>query len=73
MYFISDSAWSLYCFFIGLTKGGDWLGLPDESYSREIFDKLCSRSKASYGTDFGIFRVYDIPRLLALVGISSDA
>ncbi len=59
MFIGSESSWLLYCFLKGMNEGGDWLNLPDLNKPREMLEKLEERSKKSYGSTFGGFRVYE--------------
>jgi hypothetical protein len=72
MYLGGNSSWLLYCYFNGLDRGGDWLGLPPLPEAREIFSELQKQSVAAYGSRFGGFRVYEssLAKLLEWVGIT---
>jgi hypothetical protein len=72
MYLGNRSAWLLYCYFLGLDRGGDWLRLPALPESREVIDRIESESSRHYGSRFGAYRVYeqDPAELLSWVGIA---
>ena len=58
MYCGSLSGWGLYCCLVGMTKGGDWLSLPEFSPAKELLKKLTQKSEQTYGTQFAAFRVH---------------
>ncbi|HWA77496.1 MAG TPA: hypothetical protein VG937_34405 [Polyangiaceae bacterium] len=64
MYLGGVSGWRLYCFLLGITRGGDWLALPPLRRLSEIVDHLARQSREVYGSEFAAYRVYDAPGLL---------
>lgn len=73
MYCGGDSGWHLSWYLAGMTKGGDWLGLPEFPAAGEIADAIHAASKKSHGSRFGGFRVHSgrgsAQALLAWAGI----
>ena len=54
----ASSGWDLYCFLSGLTRGGDWLGLPTVPIHSAVFHQISERSTTAYGSSFAAFRFY---------------
>jgi hypothetical protein len=74
MYFGQNSGWALRCYLAGMDQGGDWLGLRTHSGIRAIIDGIEAQSQETYGSKFGIYRVYeDSPStILAFVGVEPE-
>lgn len=71
MYCGSNGGWSLYCFLMGMRNGGNWLGLPPCARLEEIIGGIERKSKLSYGSVHGAFRVYEQdPKNLIEMGCS---
>lgn len=69
MYLGDDSGWRLGWYLAGMTKGGDWLNLPEFPAADDIVAAIHTASKKSYGSLFGGFRVCSARALLAWAGI----
>jgi hypothetical protein len=68
--FIGDnSGWKLYCFLQGMSRGGDWLDLPDMPRLRDVVSAIAERSVRAYGSSFAAFRIYNAPELLKWAGL----
>lgn len=68
MFLGGETGWHLAWYLAGLTRGGDWLGLPEFARANEISDAIHKKSEQFYGTKFAGFRVPSpggVQRLLA--------
>ena len=73
--FLGDSTGeALHHYLIGMTRGGDWLGLAEVPRARQIVDNIEGRSQAAYGSPFAGYRVYGeegVQELLSWAGIEA--
>ncbi len=70
------SGWHLSWYLEGMTKGGDWLGLPPFPQAERIAGTILRKSKEAFGHELAMFRGAlpdgNAARLLALASIGSE-
>lgn len=58
MFIGSESARTLHHYFVGLSRGGDWLGLPEHPRLQHVIESIETQSETLYGSRLAAYRLY---------------